>query len=66
MVCGINNEDEYVPMHMMLNAKPFWTLLLTNWSGKLSNPTCPANFSERVNASIYQKKHNIIIYECRT
>ena len=31
----------HLPTHKMLKANPFWTDLLTNWSGRESKPTCP-------------------------
>lgn len=35
-------------MHRMLNTKPFWADLCVNWSGMLSNPTCPFRLRVRI------------------
>lgn len=42
---GYNSNS---PMHRMLNTKPFWADLCVNWSGMLSNPTCPFRLRVRI------------------
>lgn len=38
---------KYSPTHRMLKQNPWLTDLLTSWSGKLSNPTCPESGTVR-------------------
>lgn len=64
----LNNESISVdlprpvsPMQRMLNTNPFWTLLLTNWSGMLSNPTWPDSFKVR-GSSCWKKNRTGNVY----
>lgn len=51
----------YLPIHIMLNMKPFWTLFETNWSGRLSKPTCPESVKFLICSSTFKNGNRTVI-----
>jgi hypothetical protein len=51
-----------LPTQRMLKSNPLFTHLLTNWSGRLSKPTCPESRSSLLSLPYYKTKKTGLIY----